>query len=64
MTLLTLDVPQLLQRAQWAREDAEVVRDSSLSLAYRSACLREEAAALRAQAAQVRRRAAQGRAVT
>jgi hypothetical protein len=47
-------------RARWAREDAEVVRDSALSIAYRSAHLREEASALRAQAAQTRRRVRAG----
>jgi hypothetical protein len=47
-------------RARWAREDAEVVRDSALSIAYRSARLREEAQALRAEAAQIRRRVRAG----
>jgi hypothetical protein len=50
----------LADRARWVREDAEVVRDSALSIAYRSERLREETAALRAQAAQVRRRVRMG----
>ena len=52
-------LPAVIERARLARDDAEVLRDTALSIAYRSACVREDARALRAEAAQARRRARQ-----
>jgi hypothetical protein len=52
MPLLIRPPLPLLERARQASDDAEILRDHALSLAYRAAVLREEAAALRAQARQ------------
>jgi hypothetical protein len=57
MPLLTRPPVLLLERARQAQDDAEILRDHALSLAYRAAVLREEAAALRAQSRQVARHA-------
>jgi hypothetical protein len=58
MPLLTV---RIFERARDAQDEAEVLRDRSLTLAYRAGVLREEAAALRAQAGQLRRHGARRR---
>ena len=58
---MALVTPHPLDRARAVQDDAEVLRDHALSLAYRASVLRAESAALIAQAEQVRRRIAAGR---
>jgi hypothetical protein len=53
---MALVTPRELDRARTAQEDAEVLRDHALTLAYQASVLRSESAALRAQAEQIRRR--------
>jgi hypothetical protein len=58
---MALVTPHPVDRARTVQDDAEVLRDHALSLAYRASVLRSESAALIAQAQQLRRRVAEGR---